>query len=548
MNTNKKFENPFMMTLFHQQPEKSVFNNDTILKTEYLSKNKISILLNELKLVQTELELLNGDLKSSFETLESKRAEFIGLFDLAPVSCFILNHLSIIKDVNIAGVNMLDTTKELLLNKNFKEYVAPEGWQTFFNFLFKLQSTKSKSSCELKLILSNQDYMYVRLEGIAIDTMQFHHPNYYITIIDITESKISAQRLTETKEKLEMTLEASSTGTWGLQMETKEVSMDDFSFALFGLNPWEYDGSHETLLKIIHPDDRESVRESIKRAYDFEKEIDIEFRIKPKSKAYSIKYIAARGHIIRGTENTRQIAGILMDITEKKILAHETDDLRLSQQKMVIAATFKAQEKERERISGALHDSVCQILYGIKLNLQTIERSGSYQNQQFKNINQLLDQVIKETRDISFELTPSILHDFGFTVGIREIARRLSTPDFLIRTKINEEANLLHPDIQLSVFRMIQELINNAIKHAEASIADIFVCTDDKEITIKVADNGKGLGEDYDQLLFNGSGLRGIKNRVYLLNGKMEIISKENKGSQIIIKFNKNAAITSSEK
>lgn len=542
MNTNKDLVGKRGISSLRDKAE-VLLKNNALLNSTCLPEDEVTKLLNELQHIPMELKKQNKELKASYDALEVERAKFAGLFDLAPVGYFILDHSGVIDNANHTGISMLHTFRTNVINKKFQNYIAPEAWQTFFNFLFEIQYTKSKNSCEVKLVLDNQENIYARLEGIVIAENQHkNNPHYYITLIDITESKIVAQRLRETKERLEMTLEVSSTGTWGLDMRTKNVFMDDFSFSLFGLKPWEYDGSHDSLLKIIYPEDRKSVRESLKRAINEEKEIDIEFRVKTKEEG--INYIAARGHIIKGAEEFQLIAGILMDITDKKKLAQETDYLRLSQQKMVIAATFTAQEKERQRISGALHDSVCQVLYGIKLNLQTIEGSGSSQNQQFKNINQLLDMAIRETRDISFELTPSILHDFGFTVGIKEIARRLSTPDFLIQTKISEQADQFHPDIQLSIFRIIQELVNNTIKHAEATTAEVLVSTEDKKVAIKIADNGKGFDANYDQLMLRGSGLRGIKNRVFLLNGKMTINTQISKGSEIIITFDKNKVIS----
>src|SRR5690606_3248814 len=99
-----------------------------------------------------------------------------------------------------------------------------------------------------------------------------------------------------------------------------------------------------------------------------------------------------------------------------------------------------------------------------------------------------LDQVIKETRNISYELTPSVLRDFGFVAGIKEMAQRLRTKTFIIDTKIASEADLLHPQIQLYLFRIIQELINNCIKHANASQVQVEVSIENDWVTLLVVD------------------------------------------------------------
>lgn len=94
----------------------------------------------------------------------------------------------------------------------------------------------------------------------------------------------------------------------------------------------------------------------------------------------------------------------------------------------------------------------------------------------------------------------------------------------------------LHPELQLSLFRIIQELINNCIKHADASEAEIVVDMDGAVVCLKVSDNGKGFLADIDASLALGSGIRSIKNRIFLLNGTMTIDTSKS-GTEIPIKF-----------
>src|SRR5690606_17115332 len=140
------------------------------------------------------------------------------------------------------------------------------------------------------------------------------------------------------------------------------------------------------------------------------------------------------------------------DITERKRLLREAENLKLEQQRTILSVTLDAQERERFRISRSLHDSVCQILYGIRLNLQSLEYYKKHKKE-FENVDQLIDQAIRETREISYELTPSVLKDFGFYAGIKEMTTRLSTSEFLIKANINKNMDQSHPTIQLYAFR-----------------------------------------------------------------------------------------------
>lgn len=107
------------------------------------------------------------------------------------------------------------------------------------------------------------------------------------------------------------------------------------------------------------------------------------------------------------------------------------------------------------------------------------------------------------------------------------MSQRLSNSVFKIDTKIHKEADKLPGEVQLYSFRIIQELINNSIKHSGAIQAWISVCTEGGRVNITVCDNGKGIDLNSESHLRNGSGLRGIKNRVAMLNGTFKTYNDE---------------------
>lgn len=507
--------------------------SETGLFEEKITDQQLAMLLGELQVFQLELEMQNDELSASYQLIESERARFAGFFNLAPVGYFILNHVGMVEEANQTGADLLCISKNDILKERFQSFVAPEMWELFYAFLHKMQTNTGKQSCEIKLSFRGRE-LFTRMEGIGIVNAFSGNLQYYITVIDISESRTAQQRLIDTTQRLEMTLNASGTGTWTMELGSKKVFLDEFSFSLLEINPWEFDGSTKAFIGLLHPEDQHQVRQALITAIHDVKKADVEFRIITKDGR--IKTIAAKGQEVRnGVGNNNYFAGIIMDITERKRLALEAQRLHAEQQKLILSATFKAQEKERYNISTALHDSVCQLLYGIRLNLQNIQHACDLKDD-FKNINQLLDQAIRETRELSYELTPSVLRDFGFTSGVKEMAQRLSTPGFQIRTSLNSSADLLDQDIQLYVFRMIQELVNNCIKHAQATKAEIIVDTENEWITLMVTDNGRGFAADVDQSLASGSGIRGIKNRIFLLSGYMNVETSK-RGTKITIKF-----------
>lgn len=499
-----------------------------------LSSDEINILLNELQVYQLELEMQNDELKASYATLDTERAKFVGLYDLAPVGYFILDYLGVVEEANQNGVDLLNMSKQTILRRRFQSFIAPQSWEDFYNFLHRMQTSDGKQSAEIKLLLPREKIVYTRMEGIAISSMIVTEVKYYITIIDITESRNAQQVLKETKERLEMTLKASATGTWTIGCDANEVFLDPHSFNIMGISSWNFDGTIKGLIELIYPEDQLHVRYQLMRTVNGLKEIDLEFRVADGKD--DVKYISAKGHEIKVLEEVTCFAGILMDITERKKMEQEAEMLKNGQQKLILSATLTAQEKERNNISRALHDSVGQLLYGIRLNLESLQRTQDLKSE-IKNINELLDQAIKETRQLSYELTPSVLKDFGFVAGIKEMAQRTSTAHFKVDTFIDSSADLLSPEVQLYVFRMIQELISNCIKHAHASHAEIKVARTNKQVMIRVGDNGTGLTMRMEEAAKNGSGLSGIRNRVYLLNGQIKF-NNTKKGLVVTITFN----------
>ena len=221
------------------------------------------------------------------------------------------------------------------------------------------------------------------------------------------------------------------------------------------------------------------------------------------------------------TEDIRCYIAII-DITEQK-------NAKAIKEKQILKATLAAQENERKRISESLHNSVGQLLYGIKLKIDQQKEINLY-----KDLDQLLDQAIKETRNISFELAPSILKDFGLRVTLDEMAERLAAKNLIIKvnTNLNKRLEL---SVEVDIFRMIQELVNNSIKHGASTITIGLRKADN--MVIEVSDNGSGFNNKKTQVTA-GSGLAAIRNKLGLYNGEMFIESEPGKGSIVRLILN----------
>lgn len=232
-----------------------------------------------------------------------------------------------------------------------------------------------------------------------------------------------------------------------------------------------------------------------------------------------------------------QTGGIIFmhDVTESIKLKEITIKHRLAQQKQYLQVALHTQEEERKRIAEALHNGLGQLLYGVKLHLEHVNLNDT-PNPEISHLKALLEEAIQETRTIAFELMPSILQDFGLEVTLRELCQKLSKTHITISLVVYDASPRFDPDIEIAAYRMIQELVNNSIKHSEATLIKIEVCEAKNCLYLQVSDNGKGIDKT---ILKNekGIGLRSIKKRLKLTGGHLRIDVNTAKGTKVRLKL-----------
>ena len=227
----------------------------------------------------------------------------------------------------------------------------------------------------------------------------------------------------------------------------------------------------------------------------------------------------------------RQASGVLTvvrDVTERDRLAEEAIQKRLRRQQEVLAAILDTQETERKRIAEALHNGLGQLLYATKLSLAGRAGVPGPARESLK----LLDEAIRATRTISFELTPGVLEDFGLQTALQELVKRIAPAGLPVRLHLLGLGHRLNSQAEIGVYRTVQELLNNVMKHAHATEAVVHVAYENGRLDVSVEDNGCGfepaalVGQP-----LAGIGLAGVRNRVALLGGRLAISSRLGQGT-----------------
>ena len=203
-------------------------------------------------------------------------------------------------------------------------------------------------------------------------------------------------------------------------------------------------------------------------------------------------------------------------------------EVRLVREKA--AAMLEGQENERRRIIQELHDGVGQLLTAIRLRVEMLDSDEALR----KEIMTLINDTIAEVKRISYNVMPNAIVDFGLKAALRGLCENIKkytnlTFDFKYVKEVEQKLNF---DVTIAVFRIVQEGLNNIIKHAGATHVVLHVLEKEDEIYLVLKDNGRGI--DAQQInLKTGTGLRSMQERAKLLNGNLEIYADDGKGTVI---------------
>jgi signal transduction histidine kinase len=208
----------------------------------------------------------------------------------------------------------------------------------------------------------------------------------------------------------------------------------------------------------------------------------------------------------------------------------------LKQQELSIRAVIDAEEAERQRIAKDLHDGVGQMMSAAKMNLSAYEHRAGFDNgedkQAFENIITLVDESCREVRAVAHNMMPNALLKNNLADAIREFINKLDTQKLQVHVYTEGLDQRLEANKEAMLYRVIQESVNNVIRHAQADILDISIISETHEITATIEDNGKGFDP---QLQSEGMGLKNIRTRIGYLKGTVEVNSTPGKGTLIAI-------------
>jgi PAS domain S-box-containing protein len=355
---------------------------------------------------------------------------------------------------------------------------------------------------------------------------------------DTTERKRQEKALQQSEARLQDAQRIAHVGNWDWDIDNNQLWWSDEVYRIFGLRPQEFGATNEAFLSHVLPDDREFVQQSVNEALYEQKPYNISHRIvRPDG---TERIVHEQAEVIHNADNSPvRMRGTVQDVTAQK----HAEEKILDDQKQLRSLTAElllSEEQERRKIATDLHDSVGQILAFSDRELGILQKSAPEKlMKSVEEIRHHIKQAVKQTRTLTFDLSPPALYDIGFEAAVEELVEQF-TKERKIECHFDscDQHKLIADHIKILLYRSIRELLTNVVKHSKARLVRITSSRVNNDLQITVEDDGTGF--DISKLEpkadnSKGFGLFSIRERLTHLGGQFDIQSSNGNGTKITL-------------
>jgi PAS domain S-box-containing protein len=447
---------------------------------------------------------------------------------------FILDDKWTVRHWNKAAEKLLNVAEEDIIGKNLWEYFAyciPVEFYAVYNNAFISDIPKNFRE-------------YWGEKGAWFDVTTWHGentlcvsfkkvPEYAFENVETTR-----ERLKTITELYKFVTEVTNDCLWEWDLRTNEIFWIDgghkrvFGYpienSLVPVSFWE---------KCIHPDDRSRVLGKLNKVISkgAESKWEDEYRFRKADGEYSM--VCDRGHIVFDENNfAARIIGATQDISKRHLLENQLAAQKTTQQQEITSAVITALENERTSIGTQLYDNLAQLMATTKMCLQMVKRTQVNREANIEKAIGYVEQVIKTTRKISKALIIPPSHIISLSDNIRILIADIvaDSPIVIKFLETSMSETELPGEWQINIFRIIQDQMNNIIKHSGATKASITLSRFEQEIILLIKDNGNGYGASKEEI---GVGIINIKARMALCNGSLTIKTRPGSGYELRASF-----------
>jgi PAS domain S-box-containing protein len=474
-------------------------------------------LVQELQVHQIELEMQYEELLLAQAEAERSRLQYVDLYDFAPVGYCTLDAGGTLHQLNLRTAQLLGQERRQLLGRRLALFVAPAERDRLATFLARLWARPGlRQSCELTMRRADDAPFFGQLEGVALaegDDESQPPSSCRLVLLDVTERRRAQDELDAKNRLLDTIVQQMPVLLARLGPDGHYREITGQALRRLGLADNELVGQAAAELFPVVTPHFQRLLAGHRESY-----------VLHLSHHHQSLVLHCSGFF---DAERQEVVVFGLDITDSEQLKAAATQ----QQQELLAAILTTQEEERRRIAEALHSSVGQLLYGTRLHLDALPPTEAVVASQL-----LVNEAIKATRTISFELTPTILEDFGLAVALQELVSRIPG-SLAVDLNLSGLAQSLPPLLATAVYRIVQELLNNVMKHAHAQEVFVQVTQEEGQLYLSVEDDGVGLPPEAAQGPPLGIGLAGIRTRAGLLGGTVTVQSRPGRGTGFFLQI-----------
>lgn len=329
---------------------------------------------------------------------------------------------------------------------------------------------------------------------------------------------------------------ATNDAVWDLNFKTGECFTNRTLQETFGYGAHELTDNNIWWRNNLHPEDKGRVIGRLDgKLRDGGTIWQDEYRFRCKNGHY--KTVFDRGFIIRDNAGAPiRLIGAMQDVTDHRLLQQQLIDQKVKHTHEMTQSIINAHEAERKKLAEELHDNVNQLLGVVKLYVEHAQVDPPGKNEILKKSSEYLDLVIQEIRQLSKSLTPPTLTLNGLVASISDMISSIEQARNITidLDALEFDEGLLSSSKQLMTYRIIQEQLNNVLKHSEADRVSILISQANGIVHLTINDNGVGFDS---QQMKQGLGLNNIRSRLEVVNGNMRIQSEPGRGCTLVVDF-----------
>ncbi len=492
--------------------------------------------------------------KQAEQALRQSEEKYRSIFRTAGNLIISVDRQGTVVDCNPRVEDVLGYAREEVIGLHMSQIVHPDDFPVACAALQDILADGKVHRGEYRMVCKDGRIIDVSISSSSLRNETDSGIRTVCIIQDITEHRQAMEALRRRDEQLRIAQRAAGAGMWDWYPQTNEVTWSEEYYDVYGLDR-SVAPSYDNWIASIVEQDRQSTDRAMRDALAACTDTHIEFRIHHPRRG--LRWLASIGRTICDPHGRAvRMTGLTLDITDRRQFLEQLQALnatleqrvaertavaeeRAAQLRMLAAQLTRAEERERRRVAHILHEHFQQLLAAVKFHIGVIRKHVHEENalRSVQQVNDALDEAIGTSRSLTVELSPPILYDAGLAEALAWLGRWMEERHGLkVNVQADPAAEPESEDIRIALFLATRELLYNVVKHANVDRAAISMSFgDDRRTRVAVSDAGIGFDAATTGDTSGGFGLFGIRERIGMLGGRMEVYSTPGRGTRVVV-------------